>query len=505
MVMRITGLGSGFDVDGTVAKLMEAERVPLDNLKSKKQTYEWQRDAYRDINLKVTEFRNTKLFNFKLESTFNQKTMTVTGNTDAVSAKSTANSTDGSLMIKVDGLAVAASKYSESAVATGTLDTTKALTSQSDNLAGTIKTSGTYKFKINGTEIVVDPTKETMNDVISKINKNTNVTAFYDSGQKVVSFIAKNTGVTNGVGANEANIKFEDTSGNFLSDILKITDSSTNRISGADAQVTINGLSTTRNSNTFTVNGIEVTLKQAGGVAATISAKPDTDKIVEAVKTFINDYNETLKTLNDKITETKNRDYKPLTDAQKEALTEKQIEQWEAKAKAGLIRNDPTLSKMISVLRSASTAIVNTGSSQYNSLASLGISTGDYSEKGKLYLMDESKLRAAIENNSEAVKSIFTGDADASGDTSKMGVGERMYANLQTTLTELTKKAGAANITYDDSTLTKQIYDTDTLIYKMQDRLTDIEDRYYRQYAAMEQALNKMNSQGNQLLSKFGS
>ncbi|MCR8632393.1 flagellar filament capping protein FliD [Paenibacillus radicis (ex Xue et al. 2023)] len=499
MVMRISGLSSGFDTDGTVTKLMQAKRVPLDKLGQKKQTVEWQRDAYREINTKVTEFRNTKLFNFKAESTFNAKTVTITGNTDAVTAKGTASAINTNLLIKVDGLAVAASKVSEDTITTDGFNPTATLASQSAKFVNSPVT-GNYSIKINGTQISVDSSKDSLNDVISKINKNTNVTAFYDSAEKKISFMSNATGKTNGADGKGDVITFE---GSLLTDVFKVnTNQATGRIAGADAQVTINGLSTTRTSNVFTFNGVEVTLKKSGGSVSTISTKPDTDKIVESIKSFISDYNDILKIVNDKSTETKNSDYAPLTDAQKEALSEKQIESWENKAKAGLLRNDPILASITRTLRSNISAIVDSGSSKYNSLASIGIDTGQYFENGKLYLNNETKLREAIEANPEAVKAIFTGDA-TDDNPAKAGVGERLYSQLNTGLTSLTTKAGLANISYDDSLLSKQI----SLIAKdmtvMQKRLATIEDNYYKQFSAMETALDKLNSQGSQLISQM--
>ncbi|MEK3911920.1 flagellar filament capping protein FliD [Paenibacillus sp. FSL H7-0331] len=503
MVTRISGLSSGFDTEGTVAKLMQAQRVPYDKLGQKKQTVEWQRDAYRDINLKMTEFRNTKLFNFKQESTFNAKIVNVTGNTDAVTAKGTASATNTNLQVQVIGLAVTASERSKVEIAKAEFDPTAPLASQSANLTGGTVT-GTVTFKINGKQIQVDSSKESLNDVLAKINKDTNVTAFYDSTQKKIAFMADNSGVTNGVGGDQANITFE---GDLLKKVFQVgnQDSSTpdDRTAGANASVKINGLTTSKTSNTFTVNGIEVTLKKEGGVASTISTKSDTDKIMESIKGFVNDYNDILKTLNDKRTETKNRDYQPLTTEQKEALSEKQIESWEAKAKAGVLRNDPILDSMTRTLRTDITAVVDSGSSKYNSLASIGIDTGQYYENGKLYI-NEDKLRTAIEANPDAVKAIFTGDA-TNDKPSLAGVGERLYTHLNDGLTSLTKKAGLGNISYDDSLLSKQISDMDVEMSAKLKRLGTIEDNYYKQFSAMETALNKLNSQGSNLLSQLGS
>lgn len=504
MPMRIAGL-SGFDVDNTVKELMKAHRVPVDKLAQKKQTYEWQRDAYRDMNLKVTDFRNNKLFNFKAEGTFNKKTITIAGNSEAITAKATASAANGTLTIGVTSLAGAAANFSENAVANDSFDPSKPLATQNSNLTHGTPVPSIYKFKINGSEeISVDTAKESLNDVIAKINRETNVTALYDAVNKKISFTAQNTGTTNGPEKNGQYIIFEDKTGNFLNTVAQISTLGANKVGGTDAQVTINGLVTTRKSNTFTVNGIEITLNKAGGANAIVSPKTNTDEIFESIKTFVTDYNDVLKTLQDKVSEQRNRDYEPLTDEQKGTLSEKQIEQWEERAKKGQLGNDQILSKIILNLRTAISDQVDTGNKDIRSLADIGIKTGQYYEKGKLYIENETKLREAIEQNPEAVKALFTQDAKDGGSGTEVGIGERMYSKLNEGLNELTSKAGLASIILDDSRLSKQISDVSKVISEKKYKLQTLEDNYYKKFAAMESALNRYNQQSQYLANQFG-
>lgn len=507
MTMRIAGL-SGFDVDNTVAQLMKAQRAPLNTLLKKKQSIEWVREAYRDINLKVTDFRNNKLFDFKAEGTFNKKTISISGNTESVTAKATASATNGTISVTVGKLAVAAANVSEGAVAKDGFDPTKALLSQSEKLTNGSVMPATYKFSINGGEdITVDPSRESLNDVISKINQNSNVTAFYDSVSKKISFTAKDTGMTNGPEKNGEYIIFEDKTGNFFESLAQVSTLGTNKTAGADARVTINGLETTRASNVFTVNGIEITLNKAGGNAANISPRTSTDDIMESIKKFVADYNDILSTLQSKVSESRtlqDRTYEPLTEEEKEGLTEKQIEQWEERAKKGQLRNDPIVSAVISSLRSIATGIVDTGNSKIRTLSDIGINTGQYFENGKLYIENETKLREAIESDPEAIKALFTQDAEAGEADSGTGLAERLYAKLKNGIDELTKKAGLAAISYDDSRLSKQISDIDTQIAAREKRLIAIEEDYYRKFSLMETALNRYNAQSQYLANQFG-
>lgn len=504
MPMRIAGL-SGFDVDNTVKQMMTAQRIPLDKLDQKKQTYEWQRDAYRDMNLKVTDFRNNKLFNFKLEGTFNKKEISITGNAEAVTAKATASAMDGSILVSVTSLATPAGNYSESEITSAGFDPTKPLSTQSDKLTHGTPLPAQYRFAINGSEVItVDPTKESLNDIITKINSTTNVSAFYDDVNKKLSFVSKETGLVNGPEKNGQYIIFEDKSGNFLNTVAQVSTLGANKTAAANASISINGLATTRTSNTFKVNGIEITATKAGGGAANIQPRTNADEIMESIKTFVSDYNDVLKTLQDKVTETKDRSYEPLTREQRDSLNADQIEKWESKAKTGIIRSDGIVNGIISNLRSTITSRVDTGDPMIRSLSDIGITTGQYFENGKLYVDDEAKLRAAIERNPEAVKALFTQDEKEGASSTTVGLAERLYTSLKIGLDQLTSKAGVGNAAYDTSTLSLQISQVAKDITTKEKKLQDLEDAYYQKFAAMEAAMNKYNSQSSYLASQFG-
>ncbi|MDF2652673.1 MAG: flagellar hook-associated 2 protein [Paenibacillus sp.] len=499
MPLRVAGL-SGFDVDNTVKELMKAQRVKYDALDQKRQTFEWSRDEYRDTNLKLTDYRNNKLFNFRLEGTFNKKEVTVSGDSEAVSAKATASTMNSNVTISVQKLATAATNFSDAEVAKKEFDRTKPLAEQKDNLLNGAPLQTTYKFKINGSEeIVIDTSKESLNDVIAKINQKTNVTAYYDESIRQLSFMTKQTGLVEGLDK-DGTIKFE---GDFLTDVLQMK--SGNAKAANDAEVTINGLTTTRTSNTFTVNGIEITLKKAGGADATIEPKTKVDEVLDSIKTFITEYNDFLKQTQDKVSEKRNRDYLPLTDSQKESMSEKQIEQWEKLAKSGMLRNDSILANLVTDLRLAVTGTVETGHSTIKSLASIGIDTGDYTEKGKLVIKDETKLRAAIENNLEAVQALFTQPIGEGENGAKGGIANRMYAQLKVGLDELIEKAGAPNTTsLDQSIVSTRLLEVNKQLDQMDKRLRTMEDNYYKKFAAMEASLNRYNSQSAYLANAFG-
>ena len=508
---RISGMASGMDIDTMVKNLMAARRKPLDKLIANKQIMEWQREDYLNLNTKIWDYRNNKLFNFKLEGNLNSRVAT-SGNTDVATVKATGDAQIGSISIKVNNVATAATNISAGDIrATGkTLDPNKTLASQKDNLGATLTekipnttppTYENFEIKINGQSVTINPNEDSLNAVINKINKSTSVTAFYAEGK--VSFVAKQTGSVNGEDKKQANISFKDVKGNFLGNVLKITNPGT---AANNASVDINGIpNVSQTSNTFSVNGVEITLNSqaAAGSTSTITVKTDTDKLIDSIKGFINDYNDMLKTMQDKVSEKRNRDYLPLTEDQKKDMKDSDVELWTTKARSGLLKNDSIFSTAINDMRMAATSQVDTGSSKYKTLSSIGIETGDYSEKGKLYLTNESKLRTAIEENPDAVIAMFTANGEPGKNGKDVGIAERIYAKLQVALDDITKKAGASSTGKDNSILGKQLKEYDTDIYNWNQRLNDIEDRYYKQFTAMETAINKYNSQSGYLANAF--
>jgi flagellar hook-associated protein 2 len=512
VVLRISGFASGLDTDQIIKDLMKAHRIPVDQMKQKKTRLEWQRDAYKEINSKLLEFRNNTLFNLKKESTFTAKTTTVTGNTSALTAKATTTALDGTLTIQVLRKATAASNKStaDPAVTGDTsdirantnFDAAKPLTEQAANLD--YFNAAANKFTINGKEITIE-VGDSLNSIIGKINKNTNVTAYYDSFTGEVSLVSKNTGKVNGASGDQAKIAV---SGEFLEKTLKLRNDSANNADGKNASVIINGITTERASNTFDVNGVSLTLFAEGGAATTIEVKTDVDAIVSSITSFIESYNDINSTLYDRLNEPKYRDFPPLTEDQKKDLSDEEIDLWEEKARSGLLRRDSLLEQVFNRMRYDAGGVVSNGS-KYNLLSAIGIETGEYSEHGKLVLKDEAKLRKAIEEAPGAVLSLFTADGNGDDDKSDVGIMERMYKNLQSTLKDISDKAGTSAFAdtasfKEDSVMGKQLKDMNKRIDDMLDRLAEIENRYYRQFTAMETAMQRFNNQSAFLANQFG-
>ncbi|CAM3530362.1 flagellar filament capping protein FliD [Marinicrinis lubricantis] len=514
MVLRMSGLASGMDTESIVQQLMSAHKIPVTKLEQKQQIVEWKQEDYRNMNTKILEFRNYLFDGVILGNPFDAQKANLSGDTSAVSVNASSTAT-GSLSIQVKELAKAATKNSYGSITAG-LTSFSAGEKLSTQMTGL---NSTYSFKVNGKEFTVNTAEESLNDVISKINKDSdaNVSVFFDDSSGKLSFVAKEAGEVNGVGGNLANITFEDTSGDFLQKVLKInnyteadgaTDPDTNNATvGNKATVVINGMETTRNTNTFSINGMDITLLKEGGGTATVEVGKDIDKIVENIKQFMTKYNETLNLLTSKVNEERHKDYEPLTDDQRKEFKESgyDIDEWTSLARSGLIRNDSILKDAINDMRSAITTLYATGS-EYNSLASIGVETTRYSKNSDVngnLVIDEDKLRKALQENPDAVEQIFLSKGTAA-DGSDKGVIEKMYQNLKQNLDDLTSKAGNPNAsTEDTSTLGNELYNLKSRLVQMNNRLVTLENNYYKQFSTMEQVISNYNSQSAYLTNAF--
>ncbi|MFC5528958.1 flagellar filament capping protein FliD [Cohnella yongneupensis] len=603
MTMRISGLSSGLDIDSIVKNLMKAQRAPLDKLNQQKTTLEWQREQYRDVNIKMVDFRNNKLFNYGLQGMVSAKQVKTSGNTSAVSAQAGSNAIAGSMSIEVKQLATYSSVVSTSGV--GPVDKSKTLDKLNGSSLSYTATGGKVDVTINNKTIQLDETVDTLNSMVAKINadKDMNVTAFIDGTTGKLSLTSKTGGVTpittggtllddfqlgglassSGIGAvttatdtlatlkaagklsytadglgkvsfsiNGSTIAVNESDtldtllGAINSDagaaVTATIDATTGKLTiksdgsgsvavsgdlfakfnlsgeavGQNAKVVINGIETERASNTFTENGVTITLNAlSAGSATTLNITSDTDKVVDSIKTFINQYNDLLETVNDKVNEERYRKFPPLTSEQKAEMSEDEIKLWEDKAKSGLIRRDPTLSTMVDSMRLASMTDVTIDGVKVN-LASLGIETGDWTQRGKLVIKDEAKLRQAIEANPDQVEKFFTQQTTQTNSKLKglptnpdNGLFNRLSNTLMTAIEELSSKAGTSKYSISKDTsfiesswISEQLRSLDTKIDNTNERLDRMEVNYYKQFTAMETAMNRYQSQSSAL---FGS
>ena len=406
----------------------------------------------------------------------------------------------------------------------------------SENTANEIKRheqeEGKYLLKINGKEVEGITKDSTIKEIVEKINSTEGIGVSVAYQEMSNRFVIKAT--ENGT---SGEIKFDDDEDNIAkylfgepnaasgSGIPKATYTEGKdavlmvKYPGSDEEIEI-----TRGSNTFSLDGLDVTLKGTFGYkedgtvdsaaeAVTFNADVDTDKAIEAVKGMIDSYNEILSLVNSHVSTKPARDsshnkYEPLTDEQKAEMSESQIEMWEEKAKQGILFADSDLRMMANNLRT----IINSGNS--TALSSMGITvSSNYADNGKL-VFDEAKFKTALQKDPEAVKQAFTKavSKDENGNTQQGGLMVTMkgimdkYGSMTgSTKGILVERAGSihAPTTITGNSYQKQLDRLDDYISQLQNKLKTETDRYISQFTSLETLISQMNSQSSYLSSLF--
>lgn len=391
----------------------------------------------------------------------------------------------------------------------------------------TFDASGNVSFEINGKSFTFSK-NDTMQKVMNTINNDADaqVTLSYDEVKDRFILTAKQTGAGQNIEFDKGNAFFKAIG---MADLNKIANGDTDGpgiYQGRDAIAKIDGNDVVRSSNTFTVNGVEYTLKKVhtAGSSATITVERDIDTVYNSIKSFVDEYNKLVDMFNSKLSEKYDRNYQPLTDDEKEAMTEDQIEKWENKAKTGLLRNDTILQQIQQNMR---VALMDAVEGVELTLSSIGISSTSYQDKGKLTI-DEDKLKTALRERPDQVRELLIKtsdtvpqyDRDLTSEQRKVRYKEQgllhrisdiLNDNISTIRNKnglkgtLLEKAGIeGDLSQYNSSLSKEISSYDERISEMYTKLAEKEESYYNKFSTLEKYMSQMSSQLNYLLSSMG-
>lgn len=253
----------------------------------------------------------------------------------------------------------------------------------------------------------------------------------------------------------------------------------------------IKGNAVTLDGTTFTFTGVGNT---------TLTGKRDATELTKKIKDFITDYNELLGAINEKLYETRDKSYMPLTDDDKEGLTDSQIEKLEKKAQEGLLRNDSYLRDFAEDMKMTMSTVFTSGVNKGLNLEKIGIKpVNDYTAENGLFTVDEDTLKAAIEEDPDAIAEFFSGE---NGIITKLK--SNLYDHATGTFSRLSNRAGVANgVTAETNEMTKDIEARKKSIKEMEAALKEKEDALYTRYATLESNLSSLQAQQSSLASYF--
>ncbi len=366
------------------------------------------------------------------------------------------------------------------------------------NLTNDIFAGGdTIEFKINDIDFNFTKDGHSMQDVFDEVNNSdAGVKMYYSELSNKIMIESKETGFNN-------KIAFEDTTGTFLSDGIGIDYAleTGHSQTGTDATFELDGVTTSRSNNNFTIDGMKYTLTKDTDESIDIAINTNTDSVKDTIKGFVEAYNKLVDDLNSKVTEKRYTDFAPLSDAQKKDMSDDEVEKWEEKAKSGLLRSDNSVQQVLYDMRNTLYGEVEGAGVR---LFDLGITTSpDYLDGGKL-IINEKKLDDALSNQPEAIRDLFS--------SSEGGIGTKLNDVIEKNISItgdkglLLHKAGLEGTTTEsENALTREIKEYDKRIEKLLDDLKVKENYYFDMFAQMEKAMQQMNDQSEWLMGQLNS
>lgn len=598
-MIRLTGLASGLDVDALVKKMMAGEQTKLDQAQQTQQTEQWKQEAYQDIIKNIKELQSsffdsgTSDKNILSQSNFAPFTVSAA---NGVSTVDTSVATFTPIVGAQTGkYTVSVAQLAKGAGVTNTLAAGDTLTTKLTDITGTSEKSFGLILNVGdgNINITLDNTdgKATVGDLVNAINnqssgyvnakfseltgkftlssaatgKSSTLTIVNGTSASLSSIIgfSTDTVANKGAGLTTKDVTKDGVTTQFVvtAGDWKITsDSASNykvnasaaiqNSQNADVTITVPGGTSVhftdtpgsetgtqpgKSTNNFTIDGMSYMLSSEG--TASVNIGSDTSKVYDKIKSFIDKYNSIVDDIQTKLTEKPNKDYKPLTDAQKSQMTTSQITAWETKAKVGILRNDDNLEIMLNDLSTAfTTSVNNVGLSlgRYSS-NNFGIDTSkDYTTPSHIDIVDPEQLKRAIATKGDQISKMFTNISAIPNTIAKDGtveydssLGQYKEDGILTRISKiLQKNVGYTNTTFNSAILTSfankqydftltgtggkntlpdQIYEQQLKIKDIKTKMATKQEKYYQQFSKLETVMNQLNAQQSELSSMLGS
>lgn len=278
------------------------------------------------------------------------------------------------------------------------------------------------------------------------------------------------------------------------------------RVDAQDAKITLNNADFTSNSNVFNINGltIKATAKTADGETLSINTDTDTQGIYDKIKDFLTDYNNIINELTSLYNADSAKGYEPLTDDEKESMSDKEVEKWETKIKDSILRNDSTVGGVMNAMTAAMMKSYTINGKSY-SLNSFGIHTQGYLNAAKneqyAYHIDGDEDDTITSGNTDKLMDMINNNPEDLEEFMKQ-LTSGLYSALDSKMKSTTMSS--AYTIYNDKQMTKEYNNYTTEIKEWETKISDLEDRYYKQFSTMETQLAKMQSTTSSLTSMLG-
>jgi flagellar hook-associated protein 2 len=452
--LRLPGIGSGLDTDSLVSQLMALEKRPVTLLQQKSDTLTTQANAWRDVNSRLLNLQN-RLADLRNNSIWDARKVTLG---DPSVATVTASSTAA---LGTHAITTAMPQGTQWLSVRNIADPDAAL-----GQAGVIQINSSGAN--NGKTIDIVGT-DTLRSIVTKINADKTLGLKAELVQVGISYRLQ---VTSAAGAAN-DFTFSDQSGSVAS-YLQILSSGGNAgvklQTASDYQLTIDGTTTTSTTNVFkgVLPGVDVTVLKATTAPVVMTVDRDADKAVKAVKDFVDQYNSVVDFLDSQTS-------------------------YDAKTKkAGTLFGESLVRSIQGALDQRITSPVPSVADGYELLSRVGVTTEKFTSGGNLsrkLTFDESKFRAALAADPNAVKDLFTLNS---------GSNKGIAVRTEEWLKDYTRSEGL--VLSQAASLDKTINQVKDQIDRWNTQILPIkEERLRKQFNALDVAMSQIQSQGQWL------
>lgn len=500
MAMRVTGMYSGLDTESIIQELVAAKQTKVDDQKKAQTKLNWKQEAWKELNTKLKNLQNKYLSNMRFSDAYTKKTTKVS-NSNVVSVITGENAVNGVQSLEVKQLAKTGYLTGDKISGKNgkSLTALSKLSSITDSLTG----EGTLNLKTGSNSVDIKVTADTtISDVLTQL-KNAGLNASFDEKQQRLFISSKESGADS-----DFTLTATDENGAAALSALGLeVGNGATKVDGQDAIIYLNDAEFTSSDNVFEINGLTFTAlsETAAGEKVTITTQDDTDGIYDMIKEFLTEYNSLVNEMDKLYNADSAKDYEPLTDEEKDAMSETEIEEWENKIKESLLRRDESLSSVNSALKEIMAGGIEVnGTTMYLfdfGIETLGYFNAEENERNAYHIdgdPDDSstsgeadKLKTMIANDPDTVVSFFSQLSrklyDKMSDLSKSVDGYRSYGSF-----------------YDDKKMQSDYEDYTSKIAELEEKLTDYEDKWYAKFSAMETALAKLQSNASAVTSLLG-
>lgn len=567
MAMRVSGINSGLDTDAIVQELVSAYSTKTEKYTKQQTKLGWKQEIWKNLNTKVYSLYNN-VGKLRFSSAYSMKKTTCSDATKAtISASSSAVNGSQKLHVLstaqsgyLTGGKISLGKEVEENGVTR-------IEKKSGNVTAQTKLSelgyqdGDANLNINTTDEdgnavskTITLTKDsTISDVVSALREN-GLNANFDENNGRIFVSSKNTGSDADFTLSAATTKSvpkKDADGNVMKDSngkvlmeqtplsaddvaaskkvlgmlgLNTDDNSYGskaaKIDGRDATIVLNGVKYTNSTNDFSINGLNISVTGAtddidpdddAAIAAlndttaiTITTSTDSQGIYDTVKDFLTEYNNII----NEITKLYNADsagsYEPLTDDEKDQMSDTEIEKWETKIKDSLLRRDNSLSSIMNAMMTSMSSPIQINGKSY-SLSSFGIQTLGYlnaaENEQNAYHINGDEDDENTSGNEDKLMAAITSDPDTVVEFMK-----QLSSNLYNAMDKQMQSNSLRSRykIYNDKEMDKEYSNLSKTIKEWESKVSDKEDYYYKKFSSMETALAKLQSQTSSLTSMLG-